>query len=385
MTAPAPGLWKCVALVASAALFGAAEAAESPRPVIEPSDGGRSVRVTVMLPEAAASQLPQGGVDEQQGQAWLAFVMEEKGEEGPPIFGDYRRDGRKLTFTPRFSLAAGKTYRAVLSSPRGRVSHTDYNVPHIDAPTTLPGVPGVAAVYPSAERVPANLLKFYIHFDRPMRRTEHIFDQVHIIDESAEGGEREVREPWRRLALWSDDDRRLTMWIHPGRVKQGVNLREQEGPVLRPGRKYRLVIDADVLDGDGQPLGTPLVHRVIAIGEDYDRPNLMRWTLHPPAAGTQQPLTLSFTEPMDHSLLGRMVHVLSASGERVTGRIEIGPGERTWLFHPADTWQAGEYAIEIDETMEDLAGNTPLRVFDTDLASGDPRPLPTRRTFKPTP
>jgi hypothetical protein len=48
---------------------------------------------------------------------------------------------------------------------------------------------------------------------------------------------KDIPDPWRRTELWNEDATRLTLWIHPGRVKEGVNLREEFGAVLDPERK----------------------------------------------------------------------------------------------------------------------------------------------------
>ena len=370
-------------LLASAAPgMGAAEAAK-PHLALEPLDDGRSVRLVAVLPDAVAAQMPHGAIEQRLGSAWLWLsLLDEQGGEGPAIFGDYRRDGLTLTFTPRFSLLPGRRYRAVFWVPQVRVGQEDFIVPAAQANVSQPKV---EAVYPSGDQVPANLLKFYIYFAQPMRRTELIFDQVHVIDDTAGA---EVMEPWRRLALWSDDARRLTMWVHPGRVKQGVNLREEEGPVLRPGRAYRLVIDADVLDAEGRPLGEPVVKRFTATAEDHDRPDVSAWKIDAPQAGpgATEPLRIHFPEPLDYSLLQRMITVrIAGQGKPIAGRVEVVDAERTWLFTPAETWNLAEHAITVDPTMEDLAGNTAERVFDTDLGAGEATPLPTRRTFTPRP
>ena len=43
--------------------------------------------------------------------------------------------------------------------------------------------------------------------------------------------------PFRETELWSEDGRRLTLWLHPGRQKTGVNLNTEIGPVLDPGTR----------------------------------------------------------------------------------------------------------------------------------------------------
>lgn len=48
--------------------------------------------------------------------------------------------------------------------------------------------------------------------------------------------------------LWDPEGRRLTLFLHPGRIKRGVAMHEALGLALRPGRRYRLVVDREAED-----------------------------------------------------------------------------------------------------------------------------------------
>src|SRR3954463_1528646 len=57
------------------------------------------------------------------------------------------------------------------------------------------------AIYPSAELLPANHLKFYLHFSVPMR--EGVFlDHCQLLDDH---GRVVIAEPFRETELWSED------------------------------------------------------------------------------------------------------------------------------------------------------------------------------------
>ena len=105
------------------------------------------------------------------------------------------------------------------------------------AAADAPSPPVVTAIYPTATVLPANHLKFYIHFSEPMRQGVFL-DHCKLLDDQ----DREVLEPFRETELWSADCMRLTLWLHPGRQKTGVNLNTEFGAVLEPGRRYTLVI-----------------------------------------------------------------------------------------------------------------------------------------------
>jgi hypothetical protein len=196
-----------------------------------------------------------------------------------------------------------------------------------------------------------------------MREGGAIFDRIEILDDRG----KPIDDPWRRTELWTPDAKRFSLWIHPGRIKMGVNLREEFGPVLGPNKSYMLVIKGEVEDADGQPLGKDVVKKFRTTAADSRRPLPQDWRLTPPAAGTRQPLRLDFDEPLDHALMQRCLDVRDAAGGEVAGTVRVGEKEASWLFEPARPWQAAEYSVRVEELLEDVAGNTPIRVFDTDL------------------
>ncbi|MFN7131543.1 MAG: hypothetical protein ACK4N5_05630, partial [Myxococcales bacterium] len=55
--------------------------------------------------------------------------------------------------------------------------------------------------------LPENLLKFYLHFSKPMRPTDAIFEQIELRTEDG----KPVAAPWRRTELWSEDGKRLLL------------------------------------------------------------------------------------------------------------------------------------------------------------------------------
>jgi hypothetical protein len=69
--------------------------------------------------------------------------------------------------------------------------------------------------------------------------------------------------------------------------------------------------------------------------------------------------------------------VTDAEGATVNGRIEAGPEEASWRFHPDRPWRPGRHALRVEPHLEDLAGNSLVRVFDRDLDRAEDAP---RRT-----
>lgn len=343
---------------------------------IKSSDEGRVVTVSLKLEESQVTLPTSGEITARQGEAVLTLrLVDDDGELGEPIFGEYQLIGSRLQFKPRYRLVSEYEYRATYRKADGSTASLDYRVPRLRA--TEPAV--VEQVYPSARVLPENHLKFYIHFSKPMREGRAIFDRIHL---ESEDGTR-VEDPWRRTELWTEDARRLTLWIHPGRVKTGVNLREDLGPVLEPNRRYTLVIDADAQDADGQPLGRSFTKEFETTVADRQRPQPDQWELAAPAIATQQPLEIRFHESLDHALSQRLLAVQDEHGRPVAGRIELGDQEQSWSFLPAVPWREQDYLVVVDPLLEDLAGNTPERVFDTDLTATPALPLVLVLSFTP--
>src|SRR5262249_58737339 len=107
------------------------------------------------------------------------------------------------------------------------------------------------SVYPSADVLPENLLKFYLHFSAPMSRG-HSYDHIHLQDEAG----KDVKLPFLEIdeELWDPTMTRLTLFIDPGRIKRGVRPLEEIGPALESGKSYTLVIDREWKDAAGNPL-----------------------------------------------------------------------------------------------------------------------------------
>ena len=320
---------------------------------------------------AEARDVPEGS------RMTLHLVDRTSGKPGPAIFAKTEKSDAGLRLTPSFGLARGATYRAVVKPPNGADVSAEHTIP-LGKPAD---VPSLGKIYPTAEKLPANLLKFYLYFTEPMRESRDVFDQIHIEDDR---GER-VHAPWRRRQLWSENATRLTLWIHPGRIKRGVNLREELGPVLEPNRKYTLVIDETLRSAAGVPLGKETRHGFSTIAEDYERPLPESWNLALPKAGTRDPLKVTASEPLDHILIERHVKVINAEGTEIAAEITLAPGEAAWAIRPKFPWKESDYRLVISGFLEDLAGNTRLRVFDTDLTQPSPKPGAEAIPFRPSP
>ncbi len=359
-------------LLCAAALFCAQGAGEPLR--FEATPGGE--RVVARLPAELASKLPAGSLTQPQGEAvlTLSLLADDGKTPGPSMIGKYARTGVELTFTPRFPLSAGATYRAVLKAAGGTAS-LDHHVP-------LPAAkapPKVVKIYPSAGVLPANHLRFFIYFDRPMRGGTGLFKHLAILNENG----KEVEEPWLVDEIWDEENNCLILYIHPGRIKWGVELRELMGPVLYEKRSYSLVVRGEWTDLEGNKLGKDTVKKFRTTAEDRVRIELADWKLAAPAAGTREAVALTFPKSIDYRSLHTGLTVVNNEGHVVAGTVAVGTDEKVWHFTPAQPWRAGPYRVNVSPDLEDTAGNTPSRPFDMDLLTPRWAPQKLQLDFRP--
>ncbi len=234
----------------------------------------------------------------------------------------------------------------------------------VAAPSGRP--PRVLAVFPSADALPENLLRFYIHFSQPMEAKDaHRY--VHLRDDA--GAEVALAFVEIEHGLWNPQQTRLTVLLHPGRIKRGVAPGERLGPPLRAGRSYRLVVDAAMADRTGRELGATFERRFHVVAADRRSPSRGLRLDAPTRA--DEPVTLRLPEPLDEALLRRLVWVEDARGRTLDGAVEVRDGESLWSFRPSAPWTAGSYSVRVHPALEDRAGNRFDRLFDREIDSAD--------------
>jgi hypothetical protein len=334
-------------------------------------------QVIAKLPAAHAAKLPEGRLTQEAGEAILgvSLVADDAKTLGPAMLGKYERIANDLAFTPRFPLEAGQTYRATLKLD-GKTLTLDYLVPEVKNRTP----PKVVKIYPTANVLPANHLKFYIYFDRPMRGGKELFKQILLVDDKG----KEITDPWLIDEIWDEENNCLIIYIHPGRIKWGVFLRELLGPVLFEKREYSLVIRGSLTDIGGNKIGSDVVKKFRTTPEDRVRIDVSAWKLTAPKAQSRDPLQLTLPKSVDHRSLQRFLSVTDDKAQSVDGKIAIGKDEKSWHFIPTQPWQSRGYRLDIDGQLEDVAGNTPLRPFDLDLRAPKLAPQKLRFEFRPS-
>jgi hypothetical protein len=265
------------------------------------------------------------------------------------IPGSYEVKGSTVRFRPRFPLQDGLAYEARWGDVRA--THTILKI--MRTPSAR-----LEQMYPTAEVLPANQLKLYLHFSEPMSRGE-AWRRIHLVDDAG----KEVSLPFLEIEeeLWDREAKRLTVLFDPGRIKRGLVPHNEVGPALVEGREYKIVVDREWPDAHGTPLVEGFVKKFMVGPADRKPPTLANWKVQ---AGRS--LVVDIPEPMDAALLQRLIWVLDPRGERVEGEIRLENEETRWVFTPSAPWVAGKYQLVVGTILEDLAGNRIDRPFDVD-------------------
>ncbi len=280
-----------------------------------------------------------------------------------PILGEYTFVENRIEFVPAFPLMRGVEYVArfdtSLLNQKYRPSEEYYMVDRIGNSVN----PEVIAIYPSGNQLPANHLKFYIHFSQEMQQGD-IFKYFSLFNVTKN---KPVPRPFRHTELWSADGEILTLWFHPGRQKEGVNLNVELGPILMQGDEYILKISNEWQSLTGATFVQPVEKKFKAIASDLVQPDISNWKETVPDAKTRSPYICTFPAPLDWALLQSKLIIQNSKGQPVKGTITIGSNETTWQFKPEQPWQAGKYKLIADPVLEDLTGNSLLRPFAVDV------------------
>lgn len=332
------------------------------------SAGYARVRVTGLESEVWR-RLQQRPLEEGEWEPLLSIRLE--GSETAAT-GNYtvRSDGLELTSA--FPLVPGLDYQ-VAADPRQLYAAAGF--PPVTLPaaiTTRLSIPApvvtrrtvVSRIYPTSRVVPANLLKFYIEFSRPMGQGDaaaavSLVDATGVVVPAAFLG--------LETELWDASHRRLTILLDPGRIKRGLRPNQELGSPLRAGHRYRLRIAAGWRDADGAQLREGYEKSFAAGPEDRMGLDRRDWRVDPPLEGTEEPLVITAPKPLDVALARRMITLRGPDGSKMGGRITFAAGERVIQMFPNRPWVRGPYSISVDPNLEDLAGNTLQRPFDTDL------------------
>ena len=291
----------------------------------------------------------------------------------PAIVGDWKSFGKEaFAFVPKYPLVPGGNYRVYFDAD---TKFADVALPDLRDKTP----PVLKQIFPSSDTIPENTLRFYLVFSKSMSRGE-AYTRVKILDEKGKA----VDQPFLELEeeLWDADQKRLTLLIDPGRIKQEVKPRLDLGPVFQAGKKFTIVVDGRWPDSTGAVLGNDWRRQITAGEPRAVAPTPKDWKVAAPSE-SKSPLSITFPVSMDESLLQRTLTVLDNAGSEILGKVVVEKNETVWKFVPIQPWKAGRFAIRLDWKLEDVSGNAIERPFESEETPVGKKIVPTKSSLIP--
>ena len=235
----------------------------------------------------------------------------------------------------------------------------------------------MSAIYPTGPAVPANLLRMYVEFSSPMgTRTGQ--DYIKILD--ASGAELPGALLPLDTDLWNGDHTRFTILFDPGRVKRGILPNRAMGRPLKAGGAFTIVVQPEWPDAQSLPLASDF-RKTYQVGPAIEAPlSTEQWRIAAPAAGSREPLRITFPAPLDHGLLQHALTIVR-NNTTLAGEIGVANGETEWRFTPREAWQTGAYQVSVLPVLEDPSGNRIGHAFETVSPDDDTHAPPVRLPF----
>lgn len=293
----------------------------------------------------------------------------------PAVAGAFALQDEAVRFVPRFPFADGMSYSLRVDSAAAQ--GVEIWAIRRPSPASVPAAQ-VLRIHPTALTLPYNLLRMYVHFSAPMSEG-WAARAIRICDEDTGEQLEGVFLP-PDPELWDRERRRLTLLLDPGRIKRGLVPNRELGYPLAEGMTVRVMVDAEFRDAKGQPLQAGAERRYRIGPALRSRIDPTMWRLTAPPAGSQAPLVVDFDRPLDHALLQNSLWVCDGAGNPISGEGEPDAADFGWRFTPSVPWSKGKHRLVIEARLEDVAGNTPVRVFDRDVSMPEDAPAQERRT-----
>ena len=288
----------------------------------------------------------------------------------PSVAGAFALQDDAVRFVPRFPFADGMSYSLRVESGDSAQAVEIWAIRRPSL-TSAPAAQ-VLRIHPTASALPYNLLRMYVHFSAPMSEG-WAAQAIRICDGDTDKFLEGVFLP-PEPELWDRERRRLTLLLDPGRIKRGLVPNRELGYPLVEGMTVRVIVDAEFRDAKGQPLQAGAERRYRIGPALRSRIDPTVWRLTAPPAGSQAPLVVDFDRPLDNALLQNSLWVSDRAGNPISGEAEPDAEDWSWRFRPSASWSNEEHRLVIEARLEDVAGNTPVRVFDRDVSMPEDAP-----------
>ena len=285
-----------------------------------------------------------------------------KGNTTTAVLGNFTVEGEHTIFRPVIAFSSGMSYE---------LKHNNQTISEFTIEETGENAekPRILDIYPSQDTVPENLLKIYLVFSKPMQEVHAALDYIQVYNITKDKPT-DIFLPLQN-ELWNQEHTELTLWLDPGRIKRDLIPNREKGKPLEEGNKYRINIDQQWYDAQGNSLEKGTVKEFYVSVRDSKKPNVQDWKLHLPKKETTESLVIEFPETMDAMLLQQSLVIRSADKQQVVGNFKLTAMEKGLEFKPDNIWNTDSYQVAINSKLEDLAGNNLNHLFDKDLLVSD--------------
>ncbi|TJY37821.1 hypothetical protein [Pontimicrobium aquaticum] len=273
------------------------------------------------------------------------------------VLGEFILNRDEIIFTPIIPFSVGENYEVFKN---GKL----YKEFSISKPENQIQ-PKVIAIHPYNDTVPENLLKMYFVFSKPMQQSQPILNFITVTNCLTN----KTEDIFLSLEneLWNTDHTELTLWLDPGRIKQGLIPNEKLGIPIKKDNIYEIKISKKLTDAEGVELDKEYIKKIIVSERDTKSPSVNNWKLTIPQERTKAPLKIVFNESLDAFLAQETIQVFLDENKLIKGEFKLSKKATSILFVPNVLWKKGRYKIVIESRLEDLSGNNLNRLFETDL------------------
>ena len=282
-------------------------------------------------------------------------------ESIPSVLGTTTVGNGELVFTPLLHFEWETHYTAFIDKQPYHFK--------LELPETYPRL-RIVTVYPKQDILPANLLKWYVKFSKPINLSK-IYDHISIRDAQGQVVDRAILP--LSPPLISEDGTLLTLWIEPGRQKRGLGPNTRLGSVFTEGESYTLIIDENLKDMHGVSIATSFKHSFTIGTPDRRKPQWESWQVTSPDAGTKHPLHILCSESLDYGSLTDGLIVYSDSTSPIAVQTQWDESNKSISVEPLSNWKKGSYYILLKKSIEDISGNNLERLFDSEVTDSLPK------------
>ncbi len=259
-----------------------------------------------------------------------------------------------MTFIPEFPFLTGNQYKVELN----------YSGVHqkeiLSFKRGNDGFPEVVTIYPSADSLPENMLRFYISFSHPMKTIDNI-RRIQLLDNKGLEVKGAIFNNVQEL--WDKEQKTLTIILDPSRVKTDLIANKELGRSLKEGGNYTLVIK-DFESVDHSAMIGSFSKQFYVEAEDLIAPNIQDWILTIPERNSSNALLVKFPDMLDRFSLLNRIQLIDENGISVEGEKAIGYQQRNWAFYPTNNWEKGVYKLLVNSRLADPSGNNLNGLFD---------------------